>query len=89
MLSVIDQLKEILYTMTGSEGHVHIQGRTLHYKVKGGFYKFKYEYKGKAWDEEAGISVKTKAYQSENGARVHALEDLVAELKKLGLLVDA
>ncbi len=72
--------------MTGSEGHVNVQGRTLHYKVKGGFYRWEYQYTGKAWDEETEISVETERYKSENGARIHALENLVAELKKLGLL---
>ncbi len=88
VLTVVDQLKKQLYSVTGSKGQVIVQGRTLHYEVKAGFYKWKYEYKGKAWDEEAGISIKTKAYESEQGAREHALEDLAAELKKLGLLVD-
>ena len=86
ILSTVDQLKEQLYTLTGSSGTMNIQGRTLHYKVKGGFYKWKYQYKGEAWDEEAAISVKTKGWKSEDGAREHALKDLVAELKKLGLL---
>lgn len=54
--------------------------------MEGGFYKWEYQYKGKAWDEEAQISVKSKGWQSAGGAREHALEDLVAELKKQGLI---
>ncbi len=88
ILSTVDQLKEQLYTLTGSSGTWNIQGRTLHYKVKGGIYKWKYQYKGEAWDEEAAISVKTKGWESEDGAREHAIEDLVAALKKLGLLTN-
>lgn len=84
----MDQVKEQLYTLTGSEGEINIQGRTLHYKVRGGTHEGEFHYKGEAWDKEAEISVKTGKYEGENGARVHAMEDLVAELKKLGLLKD-
>lgn len=81
-----EQIKKLIYEATGDSGSITIQGRTLHYEVKGGFYKWEYQYTGKAWDEEAQISVKSKGWQSAGGAREHALEDLVAELKKLGLL---
>ncbi len=88
MLAVVDQLAEHLYTMTGSNGQVSIQGRTLRYKAKGGFYRWQYMYKGEAWDEETGISVKTSRYLSERNAREHVLEELVEQLKTLEMLVD-
>jgi hypothetical protein len=81
-----EMVRDIIYAATGDSGRITVEGRTLHYEVKGGFYNWEYQYRGKAWDEEAKISVKSKRYQSAGGAREHALEDLVAELKKLGLL---
>jgi len=81
-----EQIKELIYKATGDSGSINFQGRTLHYKVEGGFYKWEYQYKGKAWDEETSISVKTKGWQSAGGAREHALQDLVAKLKEVGLL---
>jgi len=86
----VDQIKRFIYDATGDSGTIKIQGRQLHYKVKGQMYKWKYQYNGVAWDEEgdeeAKVSVKSKGWQSAGGAREHALEDLVAELIKLGHL---
>ena len=86
VLDGVDQIKKFIYDATGDSGTISIQGRRLHYKVKGQIYKWKYQYNGEAWDEEAKVSVKSKGWQSSGGAREHALEDLVAELIKLGLL---
>lgn len=81
-----EEIKKLIYEATGDSGSVAYQGRTLHYEVEGGFYKWEYQYKGKAWDNEAQITVKTKGWESAGGAREHVLEDLVAELRKKGLL---
>jgi hypothetical protein len=86
VLQGAEEIKKLIYEATGDHGHVTVQGRTLHYEVKGGFYKWEYQYRGKAWDEESGISMKSKGWQSAGGAREHALEDLVDELRKKGLL---
>ncbi len=70
----------MIYEATGDSGSITVQGRVLHYRVKGGFHKWEYKYKGEAWDEETKITVKTKGWQSAGGAREHALEDLVEKL---------
>ena len=83
----MEQVKKFIYEeATGDSGSIDHQGRKLHYKVTGQIYKLEYQYNGKAWDEEAKISVESKGWQSVDGARVHVLEKLVAELTKLGLL---
>ena len=86
VVKTIDKVKEMIYDEYSDSGEYVIQGRTLHFEVKSGFYKGNYQYKGTAWDKEAGISVKSEGWESMDGAREHALEDLVAELKKLGHL---
>lgn len=85
-MHVLEQAKQAIYELTGDSGSVVLQGRTLHYKVTGGFYEWKYQYTGKAWDEQAQISVKSKGWESSGGAREHVLEDLVAELRQKGFL---
>ena len=86
VIDTMNQAKEAIYKATGDSGSVKVQGRTLEYEVKGGFHKWKYKYTGKAWDREAQISVKSKGWQSQSGAREHVLEDLIAELRKNGFL---
>ena len=85
-MHVLEEAKKVIYKATGDSGSVEIQGRTLQYEVKGGFYKWEYQYTGKAWDSAAQITVKSKGWESSGGAREHVLEDLVAELRKKGFL---
>ena len=70
----------------GSRGSIAILGRTLHYKVKSGFYSWKYQHRGEAWDQETQIRAESKRLKGESGARKHALTNLVKKLKDLGHL---
>eukprot|EP00118_Oscarella_pearsei_P026336 m.309789 g.309789 ORF g.309789 m.309789 type:complete len:99 (+) comp47791_c0_seq1:234-530(+) len=79
-------VKKAIEKATGDEGNILVQGRHLHYKVKGGIYGWKLKYTGKAWDEQSGVEVSSKHWKSQAGARSHVLEDLVNELKKRKLL---
>ncbi|XP_062498856.1 uncharacterized protein LOC134176185 isoform X2 [Corticium candelabrum] len=85
-MHVLEEAKKVIYKATGDSGSVEIQGRTLQYEVKGGFYKWKYQFTGKAWDSVTEITVNSKGWKSSGGAREHVLKDLVAELRKKGFL---
>jgi hypothetical protein len=86
VIDTVKEVKEAIYKAAGDKGSVNVQGRTLEYEITGGFHKWKFKYNGKAWDRDAQISVKSKGWKSQNGAREHVLEDLIAELRKQGFL---
>lgn len=86
VLNGIGQIMKLIHEAAGASGTVAIQGRSLQYKVKGGIYMWKYQFTGEAWDKATGTHVITRGWENAEGAKQHALEDLVAKLKELGHL---
>ena len=83
-MPTLEEIKQQAYKSRGGDGSVVVQGRTLHYKVKSGFANWSYVHRGRAWDDETGVSASSKK-QSKDGARKHALANLVIDLYNRGL----
>ena len=83
-MPTLEEIKQQAYA-GGASGSIVVQGRTLHYKVKSGFSSWTYVYRGKAWDDEAGISASSGKRRSRDSARKQALANLVIDLYNRGL----
>ncbi|XP_077861993.1 anti-lipopolysaccharide factor-like [Saccoglossus kowalevskii] len=85
-IDTIITINDLINKLTGDAGEVSFHNRTIRYEVKGRLHKLKWVYDGTAWDLESGTSVKARHYQSQQGAKEHAVRQLIDELKKKGIL---
>lgn len=86
---LLETAKGIISATTGDRGSIVLEGRRLRYTVEGYVGRWKWKYRGKAWDEQTGIKVTSSGWKSRGGAREHALEDLVKKLVEQGVLKEA
>ena len=84
-MPTLEEIKQQANKAGGGKGSIVVHGRTLHYKVKKGFSNWEHVHKGTAWDAETGVSASSGKKQSKDGARKHALANLVNDLYNRGL----
>lgn len=83
----IDRGEEIkIMRLVIDSGEKVVDGRTIKYEIKCGFYKWKLEYKATVWDIETNLSAKGGGTKDEHTTLDRAIKNLLNLLEKEGHL---